>query len=500
LLRTRRRKCVTIFSRRLFGRIATAAACSIVKDFADTVTLLGFRIVGDHVKHIMGYGHRLVAELAAAIFQAGPDLCLGWLLWGWTLYVRSNLEYASAVWRKLTKPEECRLEKLQTRALLAFVRRGARQGTRYSAPVLRELFGFETLADRRRLGRLKFLLKINALSGRRVAMSEQRRARSADDTAQIAALPRVLNRFQTFVRRGERHKRQRRHTAARTFAATSRLAILLHEWDALLAMPGIPDSLARAAAADDADLADLAVDSDDDDEAGERLDESRTDEPASGSARDFWDRSVARRFAFIRVRLLQDSRRRRHDELSHCTSSAMVLAFSPTSQWRRQVLTALPAGSATAAYLAFLAGCFWPCPLTRDDERGHFTITRTCACGAQCDAVDLHFLFGKLALERDCFVARPVVFAWRRAIRAVFVKHQCASVLGVVGLLSLRLRAALFLGSPRLFPDVVSSHFPRLTPQARPRTLSLDMQRDLARAFIDTIGVWSAQQRASFHS
>ena len=54
-------------------------------------------------------------------------------------------------------------------------------------------------------------------------------------------------------------------------------------------------------------------------------------------------------------------------------------------------------------------------------------------------------------------------------------------------------RCVLMLGSPRIFPPLVSSHFPDSV--GTPRSMPLALQRDLAVAFINTVGAWSACTR-----
>ena len=126
----------------------------------------------------------------------------------------------------------------------------------------------------------------------------------------------------------------------------------------------------------------------------------------------------------------------------------------------------------------------------RDGERG-LGESNCCACGATSTAVDVHFLLRHARGEPACAVVGAAVATWRRRVHGGFQQHGLAPALEASEELHPRARVVLYLGSPRIFPTVVSRFFSTGWP-ARP---AISVQLDPAHDFVATVGQWSALER-----
>ena len=448
------------------GRVPTAAACSIDRPVLDSIKLLGLRVGQDPVSGLLGTGRRLASSLWGATTSAPPDFQVGWILWGWTVYLRGILEYAVAVTPEPTPAQAASLESIQRRVLSAFTARGSRRGTAYYYPALLELFGMSEMRTRRRMARLNLLTQLRILCRRRIATATWRRSRLTDPRDQPAAAALVLAFYEYFARLGRGAAGTGGVTPEEQFWHTSRLAQLLRDWDEFRRLP-------------DADRY-----FQDDEEQGDGidpLDDPLTDWP--------WSRISKRRVSHVRQVLKAEARRERRDELRRSRVGQMIVAFAPTDRWRRWILLRLPAGPDTSAYLALLTGTFWPCPLARDAERG-FNRSRYCECGAYSNAVDVHFL---LRIGPRCSVGTDAVAEWRTRVARAFRAYGCDRALRAARSLAPRARAAIMLGTPRLLSPIIARHIPGV--RSGSGCLPVGLQRDLAFAFIRTTGRWSTQYR-----
>ena len=312
--------------------------------------LLGCRVGADRIPGLLGFVSGLVNEYRLAVQEAGSELRVGWLFFGW-LKIRSHLEYAIAVTREFTPKEVARAERLQRRALASFVVDGMRPGANPAAAVVAELFGCADCRDRRSLARIKLLLQVRALCRRREALVGYREAIVEDDSDLPAAVPLLLRRSEHLVREGQRRARRRSDSSsAACFWRTSILAVLLREFDAMSQLPAAAQLLAD-------------MQGEDGDDGVDPLDDPLTDWPGS--------RPLRLRITEASRVLRQEAQRRRSAELQGLASAAMLRVFAPTKRWRSQILMMLPMGPAKSAYLAVLAGGFWPCPVlhTPGDRR-----------------------------------------------------------------------------------------------------------------------------------
>lgn len=455
---------------------------------ASSLRAIGYLYGGGHVASVVGQAWEMVNRLEISTNVDGSFLLTGHEAWAWMCHPRAVLEYALPV-QLMTAEQATNIEHMQFVALRARIRTAAHVRTRYVYDSFLEYYGEHSMTIRRLRSCLYFCSSLELMRNRSL-LYERQRVGAVQRDEDPAARARLINAFFYIAELGAADVAAGRQTAAAEFYHTSVSGNLLR---ALERYTAIIDDLQKH----DSDPADSSsgLSPDSDDELDEtdlpRLTERQRARPGESA-------SIAE-CRLIRRRLDRFEQIRRRTHLAKCKSAAMLLAFGSTRSWRHQVQDRLPAGPGSAFLDAFILGYAWACPL------GHIVNgpPRTCICGRHPGAssdneLDVHFLF-----DTTCSVASVFRLDHARKVTAIFRRVNLSYALdAALAHLGVRARAAFVLGSPRRWPPLVADHIPTKTGRTdlrgQCRALPVEVQLDLALAFVNSFGAWSTQARKHF--
>jgi len=397
--------------------------------------------------------------------------------WMWDTFLRNKVEYNAALWATLDAGQEKDLEWTQTRALRAMIGNGTCRSACLPAVALRVLFGYDAMTARLEIARARFGLDLAEVETRSRNLAETRRAYVQDETQEPGARAIVIDHFRGLAERGAELEEMERDGAVEDDDERAASAMWASCTGATIRAVEALEALEEA----------------DRDEHGDR----QTTAAANQVQGLDWPGEAETRARKAKAGPLFRKRAAKTDKdrLEGLSTAAMLRAFRPTPTWRKYVMMTAPAGDATGAYLALLAGCLRAAPLCRGT--GNVWGTRRCACGYDGPDIDVHWFLGRAeGSVLECTEAAEARDDFMDEALAALDETGCFEVAKAAPVWS-RESAAVLLGTPAELPRDLARHLPTDGRGYARSKLPQNLQIRLRDAFISTLGAWHARRGAA---